>query len=126
MMGDHILTSTMRYLQATYTKTAPNMILSRGEENRPFNVAPNRDPINVPAHKGRRREIWTKPWENFRVELTKALRLKQANDDPMAILMGAFKVKEKAGTRTAPVPIPKSPGKIPAMPPIDTLPSIDP
>jgi hypothetical protein len=60
------------------------------------------------------------------VELARALRLKQAREEPMAIFIGAFKANEKAGTKTAPVPIPKSPGRRPAAAPMATFENRDP
>ena len=72
--------------------------MRKGEENRPFSDAPSRDPISVPMHKGIRIPICTKPWHSLNVELTKAFKLKQASEDPMATFIGALRIKEKAGT----------------------------
>jgi len=44
----------------------------------------------------------------------------------MAIFIGALKIRANAGTKTAPVPIPKNPGRIPATPPMANLPGSEP
>ena len=82
--------------------------------------------MKVPIHSGIISCTWTKPWISFNVELAKALRLKQANEDPIAVLMGVFNAKAKEGTRTAPVPIPKNPGNTPATAPMVIFAEIEP
>jgi len=54
------------------------------------------------------------------------LAQKQINEEPMAIFMGALRIRAKAGTKTAPVPIPKNPGRIPATPPMANFPHNEP
>jgi len=44
----------------------------------------------------------------------------------MAIFIGALKIRANAGTKTAPVPIPKKPGRIPAIPPMANFPGSEP
>ena len=89
----------------------PNKIFNTIGENLPFKMAPIFEPTRVPKHRGIAYFSSTNPWLTLRAELKKALMVKQAKDEPMAIFTGTLRKKIKIGTKSAPVPIPKKPGK---------------
>jgi len=84
------------------------------------------DPKSVPMQMGRAAGRKINPWENFINELKKAFTEKQVSDEPIAIFIGAFRMMAKAGTKIAPVPMPRRSGRIPANPPIVIFPQVEP
>ena len=79
------------YLDETYKKVKPNIILSIGAGKRLLMIAPTFEPISAARHNGIATDIIVYPWKSLKPELKRALAQKHANDEPMAILQVLLK-----------------------------------